>query len=100
MSALPLAVPCLFYVLFDQINKAAYRSGGWDQFYEYNTEKTSMIDLKYLTYNGASKNIFERVGWSENDYKMFCFWGFVDETTYSIEKLYPASLTETFPLPA
>jgi hypothetical protein len=48
-SALPIAISCLLFVVLGRINQAAYRSGGWDQFYEYNNEKTSMIDFKYLT---------------------------------------------------
>ena len=37
-----------------------------------------MIDLKAVPYNPGTKWIYDKVGWSQNDYAMFHLWGFID----------------------
>jgi hypothetical protein len=69
------------------VNRAAYRTEEWKEFYEYSEEKTSMIDYEFVKYNPETKWVFDRVGWSRNDYNMFCNWGFLDPHIFSLAKL-------------
>jgi hypothetical protein len=51
--------------------------------------KWSAVQAYYHEYNVASyeknKEIYEEVGWSENDYSMFYYWFYTDEERFSTE---------------
>ncbi len=65
----------------------AYRAPEWQTCNEILPLKSWFTDYNRVPYNRHTKEVFDDVGWSENDYWMMVFWFYVDPATYSPEKL-------------
>ena len=59
----------------------------WRDFYRYNVLKSKLIDTGEILYTPATKHVFDAIGWSESDYKMFMMWAFIDEERFSLARL-------------
>lgn len=70
------------------VNARAYdRTAGYSDFYRYNKLSAYFLDYNNVQFNDRTRWIFDRVGWSENDYHMFRSWAFADPELFSLEKL-------------
>lgn len=58
----------------------------YKEYMEYNEIRTALHDLMYVDYE-ENKEIFDEVGWSQNDHDMFYTFNFGDENIYSKENL-------------
>ena len=63
------------------------RQEGWDQFHEFDSVRVKLNQFCRVPYNVETKPIYDRVGWSKNDYRMLLFWFLADPERYSIEKM-------------
>ena len=53
---------------------------------EYNDIRATLQDISFTPYT-SNKEIFDEIGWSENDYYLFYTFNFGDENVYSKENL-------------
>jgi len=67
----------------------------YKDFVLFNELKSRFIDWNYITYNDDTKRIFDKVGWSKNDFFMFSSWFFADKELFSIEKI--REIADNFP---
>jgi hypothetical protein len=81
-----LAVTCVLCAGAMWADANAYRSNRWQDYFAYNSARSSLLDMPRLDYD-ANREVFEKAGWSENDYEMFYHWYLADEETFSTEKL-------------
>ena len=58
----------------------------YKEYIEYNEIRTTLQDLIYVDYE-ENKEIFDEVGWSQNDHYMYYTFNFGDENIYSKENL-------------
>jgi hypothetical protein len=64
------------------------RQPDWQAYREYNHYRGDLSATSKLSDSDANRPIYERVGWSENDYKMFnIHWLYEDAAAFSAEKL-------------
>ena len=52
---------------------------GWDDFREFNAERVQFIDYLPLDYT-SNRDLFDKIGWSEDFYNLVNHWFFMDET--------------------
>lgn len=84
LSAGPLACAAGIVVGAKVYNDHRYASTpGWQDFYEYNALRAEFTDYQRASYDETSKPLFDRAGWSENDFFMLRYWFFADEKRYS-----------------
>jgi hypothetical protein len=77
----------VFTVALDQYDKFSYMNySGWKGYAKRLALQVRVIDFGHIQYDKTSKYIFDKVGWSENDFNMFKKWFFVDKHIYSTEK--------------
>jgi hypothetical protein len=78
------AVVVLAGQLFDAY---AYRfTPGWADYHEFNDLRARFTDYHRAHYDESTKDVFDRVGWSENDYEMLHRWFFLNEQLYNADK--------------
>ena len=58
----------------------------YKEYMEYNDVRATLQDILYVNYK-ENKEIFDEIGWSENDYYMFYTFNYGDENIYSKENL-------------
>lgn len=58
---------------------------GWEDFYEYNALRAELTDYQRATYDESTKPVFDRVGWSQNDFFLLLAWFFPDDKRYSAD---------------
>ncbi len=58
----------------------------YKEYTQYNKIRTVLQDLSHIIYDN-DKEIFEEIGWSQNDYFLFRRFNFGDENVYSKENL-------------
>lgn len=58
----------------------------YKDYMEYNDTRAILHDISYTEYN-LNKEIFDEIGWSENDHYLFYTFNFGDENVYSKENL-------------
>ena len=70
-------------------NYAYYNSdSGWQEFLVFNPYRAMFNDWQWTKFNAQSKPIFDKVGWSENDYALITnYWFFDDDRVFSRQKL-------------
>ena len=84
----PLAVAVVAGFGLTANNAAEYdRHPGWREFLEFNRLRAEFNDFERVAYNPQTAAIFDEVGWSENDVRMFRTWFFTDRQLFSLEKL-------------
>jgi len=83
----PLALGGTIYVLLMVANWSAYRSSGWEGTYRYFDHLCPMINTDDFPYNRGTRWIYDKLGWSHNDYEMLHLWGFIDRRLYSVENI-------------
>jgi hypothetical protein len=77
-------------VLFLAIGADAFyynRDPEWSKAVRYFNLHSELINGHRLHYDETTKPIFDSIGWTQNDLDLFLNWYFLDEDTYSIEKL-------------
>lgn len=88
---LPYGFPLILLlclVLFHTHHYKHYdKSCGWKGFLEFNRTRTEFNDYHRAKYDEPTKQCFERVNWSRNDYEMLMRWGFADGEVFSHDKL-------------
>lgn len=68
-------------------NQLIYRTNDtYREFMEYNEIRATLHDIIYVDY-GENKEIFDEIGWSQNDHYMFYTFNFGDEEIFSKENL-------------
>ena len=68
-------------------NYISYNSNPiYKEYMEYNKLRVLLHDLSYTSYD-ENKELFEEIGWSENDHYLFYTFNFGDENVYSKENL-------------
>ena len=74
-------------VLISLSNSLIYNSNQtYKEYIQYNNMRTVLHDRIHLNYE-EDKKIFDKIGWSENDYYIFNTFGFGDENIYSKENI-------------
>lgn len=84
----------IYYIIYFIITVIVYISNliltnsnaVYKEYTEYNFLRTQIQDFSYLNYE-ENKEIFDEVGWSENDHFLFYTFNFGDENIYSKENL-------------
>ena len=80
----------VFFVLTILVYVSNYIIYNSDHIYknymEYNDIRAILHDMSYTSYAG-NKEIFDEIGWSENDHYLFYTFNFGDENVYSKENL-------------
>lgn len=83
-----VVVSFLGVFLLTQYDRQLYeRHEGWQTYREYNNVRGQLHGYPRLEYDEETQSLFERIGWSENDSRMFGYWLFMDPEVYSQEKL-------------
>jgi len=83
-----IAIIIAIFSLFNIYNNYYYnKDAQWDFYMGYNQLRGKIIDYPRFEYSKLNKDIYDDVGWSENDVEMFDNWFFADLKLYSIEKL-------------
>lgn len=59
----------------------------WSDFLPYHTVAGWLINYTQIPYFEPTKPIFDEVGWSNTDYWMLREWVYLDQDTYSLERL-------------
>jgi hypothetical protein len=59
---------------------------GWEQFEEFNRLRAQFTDYQAAPFSQESRAVYERAGWTENDYDMLMSWFFENPALYNIEK--------------
>src|SRR5262249_45979882 len=59
---------------------------GWEHFEEFNYLRAQFTDYQASPFDDETRGIYERAGWSNNDYQMLMSWFFANPELYSIEK--------------
>lgn len=58
----------------------------WQRWFKLNELKAEFIDYNRIKYDDNTKQIFDQVGWSKNDYEMIVSWQYVDPKYFSLDK--------------
>jgi len=83
-----LVVVMLLFGLTNLFNDYYYqKEEDWGFYHEYNKYIGKINGYPDFGYSAKNKDIYNSVGWSENDVSMFRSWFFCDLELYSIEKL-------------
>ena len=78
----------LLSTIFNIYNRNYYaKDEGWKFYAGYNILRSRIIDYPEFAYNDSTSKVYEEVGWSENDTRMFRSWFFNDLELYSKENL-------------
>ena len=56
-----------------------YKTGEWETFQEYKSERVQFTDYAKLDYE-SNKDLFDKIGWSEDFYELVKRWFFMDES--------------------
>jgi hypothetical protein len=84
----PLALAVFAAMGLTAYNAVEYqRHAGWREFLEFNRLRAEFNDFERVAYNPQTAAIFDEVGWSENDVRMFRTWFFTDRQMFSLDKL-------------
>lgn len=68
------------------INSAVYSGNSeWKEYREFN-KALGILDYYIADYN-EHREVFEGIGWSENDYNMFRNWSFADNHVFNVKNL-------------
>ena len=67
----------------------------WRSFYEGKKAKAQIIDFDNVYWHPETKQYFDEIGWSYNDFLMMRFWFYADDEQYSLEKI--RQLSSHFP---
>ncbi|MEQ8854497.1 hypothetical protein [Gimesia sp.] len=59
----------------------------WRVFLPYHSVTALLINYTQIPYVETTKPIFDEVGWSNTDYQMLREWVYLDQDTYSLERL-------------
>ncbi|MCF0147281.1 MAG: hypothetical protein HUJ77_02665 [Clostridium sp.] len=80
-------IACGFSFIFRaySMNKY-YKDIVWNEYIEFNKARSNLIDFGLPDYN-LNKEIYDSVGWSENDYNIFNAYSFPEEEKFSTENL-------------
>ncbi|MDR1564491.1 MAG: hypothetical protein LBS74_06005 [Oscillospiraceae bacterium] len=76
----------LLTVFLPMIKWGAFNSQEYKDYIRYNNARTALLDSKELNYS-KYRDVFEEIGWTENDHEQFYYWAFQDSEKYSVEKL-------------
>ena len=60
---------------------------GWREFNKFDKERVEFQDYRITEYTDQTKPFFDSVGWTQNDYRMFLHWYYMDTTIFSPEKI-------------
>jgi len=60
---------------------------GWADFNRFDHQRLELQDYRIDPYNAQTKPFFDEAGWSENDYRMFKEWYFLDKNLYDARKM-------------
>lgn len=78
-----MAVSFLMLCIMAGISVGAHKihesQDGWDDFREFNAERVQFIDYLPLDYT-SNRDLFDKIGWSEDLYNLVNHWFFMDET--------------------
>jgi hypothetical protein len=85
MVPLVIAVGIICLLRFSQSYLYATRPG-WEHFEEFNSLRAQFTDFQASPFDDDTRAIYERAGWSKNDYQMLMSWFFANPDLYSIEK--------------
>ena len=85
---LPLALGGVLTAALTWYNAHVYRSHAeWRDVYRYNALKSLIIDTGEIQYTPESRWVFDRVGWSRNDFEMFKSFAYFGDGTFALERL-------------
>ena len=80
------AIYIIITIIIYATNMIAYSKEPYKQYTEYNYLRTQLQDLSYTNYND-NKEIFDKIGWSPNDYYLFYTFNTGDENVYNKQNL-------------
>ena len=63
------------------------KTPGWKGFLEFNKLRAQFNDYHAIKYDERTRECFEQVNWSRNDYDMLMNWAFTDPEVYSTDRL-------------
>lgn len=80
------AIYIIITIIIFASNKIIYSSEPYKQYMEYNDLRAQLHDLSYTSYKN-NKEIFDKIGWSENDHYLFYTFNTGDENVYNKQNL-------------
>lgn len=80
------AIYIIITIIIFASNKIIYSSEPYKQYMEYNDLRAQLHDLSYTSYNN-NKEIFDKIGWSQNDHYLFYTFNTGDENVYNKQNL-------------
>jgi hypothetical protein len=86
---LRLLLIIFFTILSLQISLQNYYSNSpqWGRWFKLNNElKTEFLDYNRIKYDNKTKEIFDQVGWTRNDYEMIMSWQYIDSKHFSLDR--------------
>jgi hypothetical protein len=90
----PVIIASIVTIVLFAVNHMAYdRSGGWNEFAEFNWIRSRLTE--HIAPEQVTPRMLVRlqneVGWSANDFALFCDWYFADANVYSLERMRKAA---------
>jgi len=59
----------------------------WKHFSQFNLLRAQITDYPYMQFTPATRDVFDEIGWSENDFNLFQNWISLDQGIYTIDAL-------------
>jgi len=85
---LPIVITLIIFFSLRFYNNYHYQQkSDWANYIKFNSIRGKIHTYTTYLYNTNNKIVFDKIGWNENDYKMFISWNFDDKIKYSQEKL-------------
>jgi len=80
------AIYIIITIIIYVSNMVIYSVEPYKQYMEYNDLRAQLHDLSYTSYNN-NKEIFDKIGWSQNDHYLFYTFNTGDENVYNKQNL-------------
>ncbi len=94
---IPIVIAALFFFAASEYDTRYYeKQPDWSYYKEYNSLRSNLTDYQHFAYTEDTKEVYDAVGWSENNVNMFRNWSFADLEVFPLEDLaYIVSNIET-----
>lgn len=78
-----ILISCSFSFVFRAYSmNQYYKDSTWSEYVEFNKARSNLIDFGLPDYN-TNKDIYDSIGWSENDYNIFNSYSFPEDEKFS-----------------
>ena len=86
---IPLVIAVIIFYLANLYDtNYYYQNPDWKFYSQYNSLRANLTDYPHFDYNENTMQVYEAVGWSETNVRMFRAWSFADIEIFPIEDLF------------